>query len=151
MRKNLMKPLFLRLLQVLCERIIEIWQENYVLDVQTNLQQDWNSMWNSKRIIELFKFSFTPSQNQSKFDSHKIWHDMSCTMRKWKGSSMSYRNKRGADQTVHMHSLISTFLVSCLERAIKIILQKSYFFRFKPVCVAEQVGMRPSRFLILQR
>ena len=44
MQKNLMKPLFLRLLQVLCERIIEIWQENNVLDVQTNLQQDWNSM-----------------------------------------------------------------------------------------------------------
>ena len=37
MQKSLMELQFLRRFDVLCYRIIETWQENYVLGLQTNL------------------------------------------------------------------------------------------------------------------
>ena len=46
----------------------------------------------------------------------------------WENLFMAYANKKGADQPVHPHSLISTFVVRCLESIIST-LDKSEVFK----------------------
>ena len=45
-------------------------------------------------------------------DIHEPGHEKMCLM--------SYMNKKGADQTAHSHSLISAFVVRCLDNIISI-------------------------------
>ena len=53
---------------------------------------------------------------------------------------MAYANNRGADQPVHPRSLISTFVVPCLD-SMTCILAPSKLTRFKLASVAEQAGL----------
>ena len=53
---------------------------------------------------------------------------------------MPYANNKGADQPAHPRSLISTFVVRCLDSMI-CILAISKISRFKIVSVAEQAGL----------
>ena len=53
---------------------------------------------------------------------------------------MAYANNKGADQPAHLRSLISTFVVCCLNSMI-CILAISNFSRFWIVSVAEQAGL----------
>ena len=61
----------------------------------------------------------------------------------WENLFMSYANNKGADQPVHLHSLISTFLVHCLDSKISLL---SFFAIswLSLVCVAEQAGLNVS-------
>ena len=52
---------------------------------------------------------------------------------------MSYANNKGADQPAHPRSLISTFIVRCLDMIC--ILAISKVARFQLACVAEQAGL----------
>ena len=47
---------------------------------------------------------------------------------------MPYANNKGADQPAHRHSLISTFVVGCLESIIPILAKSK-------ISVAEQAGL----------
>ena len=53
---------------------------------------------------------------------------------------MPYANKKGADQPVHLHSLISTFVVRCLDSIMSL---ASIFALtgLQPSSVAEQAGL----------
>ena len=53
---------------------------------------------------------------------------------------MPYANNKGADQPAHLHSLISTFIVRCLDSMI-CILALSKVSRFYLFSVAEQAGL----------
>ena len=53
---------------------------------------------------------------------------------------MPYANNKGADQPAHPRSLISTFVVRCID-GMKCILALSKVSRFYLVFVAEQVGL----------
>ena len=53
---------------------------------------------------------------------------------------MPYANNKGADQPAHPRSLISTFVVRCLDSMI-CILARSKVSRFWLVSVAEQAGL----------
>ena len=53
---------------------------------------------------------------------------------------MPYANNKGADQPAHPHSLISTFVVRCVDSIIPI-LAKSKISRLWLVSVAEQAGL----------
>ena len=53
---------------------------------------------------------------------------------------MPYANNKGADQPAHPRSLISTFVVRCLDSMI-CILALSKVSRFLLVSVAEQAGL----------
>ena len=53
---------------------------------------------------------------------------------------MPYANNKGADQPVHPYSLISAFIVRCLDSIIHI-LDKSEISRLQLVSVAEQAGL----------
>ena len=53
---------------------------------------------------------------------------------------MPYANNKGADQPAHPRSLISTFVVRCLDSMI-CIFAISKVSRFKLVSVAEQAGL----------
>ena len=53
---------------------------------------------------------------------------------------MPYANNKGADQPAHPRSLISTFIVRCLNRMI-CILAISKISRFQLASVAEQDGL----------
>ena len=53
---------------------------------------------------------------------------------------MTYANNKGADQTVHMRSLISTFVVRCLDSIMPLV-SISKISRLKLVAVAEQTGL----------
>ena len=53
---------------------------------------------------------------------------------------MAYANNKGADQPVHLHSLISAFVVCCQDSIIPI-LAKSKTLGLKLAFVAEQVGL----------
>ena len=53
---------------------------------------------------------------------------------------MPYANNKGADQPAHPRSLISTFVVHCLDRIIPI-LAKSKIPRLQLASVAEQAGL----------
>ena len=53
---------------------------------------------------------------------------------------MPYANNKGADQPAHPRSLISTFVVCCLDSMIRI-LALAKVSRFKLVSVAEQAGL----------
>ena len=53
---------------------------------------------------------------------------------------MPYANNKGADQPAHLHSLINTFVICCLDSVI-CILVLSKFSRFKLVSVAGQAGL----------
>ena len=53
---------------------------------------------------------------------------------------MPYANNKGADQPAHPHSLISTFVVCCLDSMI-CILAISKVSRFELASVAEQAGL----------
>ena len=53
---------------------------------------------------------------------------------------MPYANNKGADQAAHPRSLISTFVVRCLDSMI-CILALSKVSRFQPVSVAKQAGL----------
>ena len=54
---------------------------------------------------------------------------------------MSYATNKGADQPAHRHSLISTFVVRCLDSIIPPILAKSKISRLEQVSAAEQAGL----------
>ena len=43
----------------------------------------------------------------------------------WKSLFMAYANNKGADQPVHPRSLISTFVVRCLDRIIPVLVKSS--------------------------
>ena len=53
---------------------------------------------------------------------------------------MPYANDKGADQPAHPRSLISAFVVRCLDIIISI-LPVSKIWRLKLASVAEQVGL----------
>ena len=53
---------------------------------------------------------------------------------------MPYANNKGADQPAHPHSLISTFVVRCLD-SIMALVSISEISRFELVVVAEQTGL----------
>ena len=53
---------------------------------------------------------------------------------------MLYVNNKGADQPAHLRSLISTFVVHCLDSII-CILALSRVSRFQLVPIAEQAGL----------
>ena len=53
---------------------------------------------------------------------------------------MPYANNKGADQPAHLRSLISTFVVRCLDSVI-CILAKSKVSRFWLASVVEQAGL----------
>ena len=52
-------------------------------------------------------------------------------------------NNKGADQTVHLCSLTSTYVVHCLESIIPI-LTKFKISKLQLVSVAEQAGLSPT-------
>ena len=52
----------------------------------------------------------------------------------------AYVNNKGADQPANLHSLISTFVVRCLDRLIPL-LAISEISSLLLVCVAEQLGL----------
>ena len=54
--------------------------------------------------------------------------------------NVSYANNKGADQPVNPHSLISTFIVRCLDSMV-CILALSKVSRLELVSVAEQAGL----------
>ena len=53
---------------------------------------------------------------------------------------LPYANNKGADQPAHPHSLISTFVVHCLDRIIST-LAISIISRLQLVSEAEQAGL----------
>ena len=53
---------------------------------------------------------------------------------------MPYANNKGADQPAHSRSLISTFVVRCLDSIIPLV-SISENSRLQTVCVAEQAGL----------
>ena len=53
---------------------------------------------------------------------------------------MPYVNNKGTDQSLHPRSMVSTFVVGCLDSMMPI-LAKPKFSRLKPVSVAEQAGL----------
>ena len=53
---------------------------------------------------------------------------------------MEYATNKGADQPVHPRSLISTFVVRCLDSIIPI-LAKSEIARLQLLSIAEQAGL----------
>ena len=53
---------------------------------------------------------------------------------------MPYKNNKGTDQPAHPHSLISTFVVRCLDSKIPL-LAAAEFSRFLLVSIAEQAGL----------
>ena len=53
---------------------------------------------------------------------------------------MPYANNKGTDQPAHPRSLISAFVVRCLDSIIPV-LAKSKFSRLWLVSVAEEVGL----------
>ena len=53
---------------------------------------------------------------------------------------MPYANNKGADQPAHLRSLISTFVVHCLDSTI-CILALSKVSRFQLVSLIEQAGL----------
>ena len=54
---------------------------------------------------------------------------------------MPYANNKGADQPAHLRSLISAFVVSCLDSIIPLV-SISEIASLKIVSVAEQAGLR---------
>ena len=56
---------------------------------------------------------------------------------------MAYGNNKGADQPAHLRSLISTFVVRCLDSVICIV-AISNVSRFYLASVAEQAGLNPT-------
>ena len=52
---------------------------------------------------------------------------------------MSYANNKGADQTAHLRSLISAFVVRCLDSIISIFYSRN--FKTLAVSVAEQAAL----------
>ena len=61
----------------------------------------------------------------------------------WENLFMPYTNNKGADQPAHPRSLISAFVVRCLDSIIPL-LAKSKISRLQLVSVAEQVGLCPT-------
>ena len=57
----------------------------------------------------------------------------------WENLFMPYVNNKGADQTVHLHSLISAFVVHCLYSIIPLV-SISKISRLQTICVFEQAG-----------
>ena len=55
---------------------------------------------------------------------------------------MPYANNKGLDQPVHLHSLISAFLVCCLDSIIPLV-SRSEISSLKLSSEAEQVGLNP--------
>ena len=53
---------------------------------------------------------------------------------------MSYANNKGADQPAHPRSLISTFIVRCLDNIISLVSISKTAKRYK-VSVGEQAGL----------
>ena len=53
---------------------------------------------------------------------------------------MPYVNKKGSDQPVHPHSLISNFVVRCFDSIISIV-AKNKVSSLSLVSVAEQIGL----------
>ena len=62
---------------------------------------------------------------------------------------MPYANNKGADQPAYPRSLISTFIVRCLDSMI-CILALSKVSRFQQVSVAEQTGLNLTLSKILE-
>ena len=62
---------------------------------------------------------------------------------------MPYANNKGADQPAHRRSVISTFVVPCLDSMI-CILALSRFQDFSLAFVAEQTGLNLTRSKILE-
>ena len=58
----------------------------------------------------------------------------------WENLFMPYANNSGADQPVYPHSLISTFVVHCLDSLMHT-LAKSKIWRLYLASVAEQAGL----------
>ena len=56
---------------------------------------------------------------------------------------MRYANNKGADQPVHPHSLISTFVICCLDSIVPI-LAIAKILRLYVVSVAEQADLSPT-------
>ena len=69
----------------------------------------------------------------------------------WENLFMQYENNKGADQPAHLRSLISTFVVRCLDSIIPI-LAISKISRLELASVAEKTGLKlawsqtPDRF-----
>ena len=63
---------------------------------------------------------------------------------------LPYANKKGADQPAHPHSLISTFVVHCLDSTIPI-LAKSKISRLYLASEAEQAGLSLPRRQVFSR
>ena len=57
---------------------------------------------------------------------------------------MQYENNKGADQPVHQHSLISAFVIRCLDRIIPI-LAISKISRLELISAAERAFVLPAR------
>ena len=58
----------------------------------------------------------------------------------WENLFMPYANNKGTDQPGHPRSLISTFVVCCLDRIIAMV-SKSKVWGLKLVSVAEEAGL----------
>ena len=66
-----------------------------------------------------------------------------------KACRMTYANTKGADQTVHPHSLIIAFVVRCLD-SMEYILVKSKV-KFYLAFVADQAGLKHTRSTIPEK
>ena len=73
------------------------------------------SVWNSN---SLARFCGWAGQLQSYLITH-LWRQIWATS--WENLFYAYVNNKGADQPVHLRSLISTFVVHCLDSIIPLV------------------------------
>ena len=66
---------------------------------------------------------------------HKLGHEKTCLM--------SYANNKGADQSAHPHSLISAFVVHCLDSVMSLV-SVTKISNLMLASVAEQAGLTSS-------
>ena len=71
----------------------------------------YNKLNNFFKYSNIFKYYFPPShRNEFKEFTNEPGHEKMCLM--------SYANNKGADQPAHLRSLISAFVVRCLDSII---------------------------------
>ena len=84
--------------------------------------------------FQFYYFPFKPEKTQIKMYAfrNELGHEKMCLM--------SYANNKGADQPAHPHSLISTFVICCLDSIISLD-SIAEISRLKLASVAAQAGL----------
>ena len=102
------------LIRVFAVHMKKPWVLNYQSSAQRRLWSDWADAQAdlSRHLAHTHFVGFVMSQPKWQITRNEPGHEKMCLM--------SYANNKGADQPVHPHSLISAFVVRCLDSIISL-------------------------------